>query len=261
MILHPVSRLFLAMIAVFSFAAAWGVASPVNVVAQSDVETAAAEVPKKAAKKAGKRKSDGPKWFAMKDNWEECRFGGDGPIEVKGNGMRLGVGDPMTGVRWKKDFPKDNFEIRFEARRVEGLDFFAGVTFPVGKGECSLVMGGWGGGVLGISSIDGEDASNNETTQYYNFKNGQWYKVRIQVVPEKLTCWIDDKVWVEFERGLRNFDVRLEMDPTLPMGIANFQCVSEIRNIEMRSLVKKSKDVKKQADKGKAAPVTKDAAK
>ena len=37
------------------------------------------------------------------------------------------------------------------------------------------------GGVVGLSSIGGFDASENETTQFVEFKNGQWYKIRLRV--------------------------------------------------------------------------------
>ena len=35
-------------------------------------------------------------------------------------------------IRDRKDFPKENFEIRWEANRLDGSDFFVGITFPVG---------------------------------------------------------------------------------------------------------------------------------
>lgn len=195
------------------------------------------------AKKVGSAsKDDGPEWKAMKSKWAECHFGGDGPIEIGKQVTKIGMGDPMSGVRWEGKFPTDNYEMRLEARRTDGFDFFCGVTFPIGKKSCSLVLGGWGGGVLGISSIDGEDASSNETTQFMTFKNDQWYKIRIQVLPKTLKCWVEGKLMVEVEREDHDFDIRIEMDPALPVGIANYQCDSEIRNVEMRDLTPAKKN-------------------
>ena len=37
-----------------------------------------------------------------------------------------------------------DYELRLEAKRVEGGDFFCGLTFPVGKEYCTLILGGWG---------------------------------------------------------------------------------------------------------------------
>lgn len=99
-----------------------------------------------------------------------------------------------------------------------------------------------GGGVTGISSINGLDASSNETTVFRQYKNDQWYKVRIRVDPYEINCWVDDQSVIEIEREGLKFDIRAEMDPTLPLGIANFQCHSELRNIRLRNLEKKELD-------------------
>jgi hypothetical protein len=48
-----------------------------------------------------------------------------------------------------------NYEIKLEAKKVTGNDFFCGMTFPVGDSFCSFIVGGWGGPVVGLSSIDG----------------------------------------------------------------------------------------------------------
>lgn len=202
-----------------------------------------------AAEKAGK--SD-VKWRPLAGKWEDAHFGGDGEVTrenwkkksegaaekrpADGKLFRLGMGDPLTGIRWTGEFPKENYELRLQARRTDGFDFFAAVTFPVGEEHCSFVLGGWGGGVVGISSIDGNDASSNETTSYKDFKNKQWYNIRARVDEENVTVWIDDLEWSSVNRSEHTFDIRIEMDPCLPVGIANFQCESEVRGIEFRSL-------------------------
>ena len=56
----------------------------------------------------------------------------------------------MTGVTWTGSFPRSDYEIRFEAARLAGNDFFATVTFPVQNSFCSLVTGGWGGDIVGL---------------------------------------------------------------------------------------------------------------
>ena len=72
-----------------------------------------------------------------------------------------------------------NYEVELEAKRVDGSDFFATTTFPVGKDCCSFVVGGWGGTVTGISCVDFYDAGDNVTTRFIDLKNGKWYKVRV----------------------------------------------------------------------------------
>ncbi|MBM3968165.1 MAG: DUF1080 domain-containing protein, partial [Planctomycetes bacterium] len=118
------------------------------------------------------------------EGWEITNFGGEGEIVNQKGELVLELGDPLTGItRLGKDFPTENYEMQWSARRIDGSDFFAGVTFPVGKEYCSFICGGWGGGLVGISSIDGSDASENETASYRNFKNGQWYRFQVRVDP------------------------------------------------------------------------------
>ena len=81
--------------------------------------------------------------------------------------------------------PTTSYEVALQAMRVEGSDFFAGITFPVGGSFCSLILGGWGGSVVGLSSINGLDASENETSQSRQSESGRWYYVRIRVTPGK----------------------------------------------------------------------------
>ena len=84
--------------------------------------------------------------------WRPTPFTGQGPVRVKDGTIVLGAGS-MTGINWTNPFPKTNYEIRFEAARVEGSDFFASITFPVGDRYCSWINGGWGGKVIGLSSL------------------------------------------------------------------------------------------------------------
>jgi hypothetical protein len=192
----------------------------------------------KAQEEAGVKNKKEIKWKPLTESWDVCEFGGDGPVEIKGKLVKLGLGDPLTGIRWEGEPPRENYEIELETRRTDGFDFFCGLTFPVGKNHVSLVLGGWGGGVVGISSVDGSDASENETTSFRNFENGKWYKVRARVDANEIHCWIDDKIVVEQPRKGHEFDIRFEMDQCVPLGVAAFQCDSELRNIRLRKLTK-----------------------
>ena len=175
-------------------------------------------------------------WKKMEGKWKPCQFGGEGSVEIKDGLVKMEFGDPMTGIRWDGDVLRENYEIELEARRTDGFDFFCGLTFPVGDDCISFILGGWGGGVVGLSNIDGRDASENDTTSFRNFDNKKWYKVRVRVEPNKITCWIDDKVACDTERKDVEFDIRFEMDPCTPLGISAFQCTSELRNIRIRKL-------------------------
>ena len=60
-------------------------------------------------------------------------------------------------MTWTKDFPKTDNELSLEAMRADGTDFSCGLTFPVGSSPCTLIVGGGGGSVVGLSSLDGPD--------------------------------------------------------------------------------------------------------
>ncbi|MGB1926555.1 MAG: DUF1080 domain-containing protein [Rubripirellula sp.] len=181
-------------------------------------------------------KSETLGWKELKGDWVVSQFGGDGPVEITDSLISFGFGDPMTGIRWEGDLQKDHYEIELEARRTDGFDFFCGVTFPIVDSNASFILGGWGGGIVGISSIDGRDASENETTDFRNFDNDRWYKVRVRVDSYQIQCWIDDKLACDVPRAEKKFDIRYEMDQCVPLGVANFQCKSELRNLRYRAL-------------------------
>ena len=65
--------------------------------------------------------------------WKETPFTGHAAVRVENGAITLLAGNPMTGVTWSGAFPKSDYEIRFEAFRLAGGDFFASLTFPVGR--------------------------------------------------------------------------------------------------------------------------------
>ena len=111
-------------------------------------------------------------WKALFDGkslagWKEANFGGEGEVRIDKGAIVLEPGNDLTGVTFAgKDFPRTNYEVALEGKKLKGRDFFCTTTFPVGKEFCSLVVGGWGGSVVGLSSINGADASENETAAF-----------------------------------------------------------------------------------------------
>jgi len=197
----------------------------------------AQEKPQEADAKKGA--TDWRPLFNGKDltDWKKSGFSGEGDVEVEKGVMVLHTGGgPITGVTYTKEFPKTNYEIRLEARRAVGTDFFCGLTFPVADSHASLICGGWGGTVTGISSIDGYDASENASSKYIKYENGKWYEIRVRVTPEKIEAWIDGKQEVEVELEGRRISTRIEVDRSKPLGISAFETQSEIRKIEWRPI-------------------------
>jgi hypothetical protein len=169
--------------------------------------------------------------------WQPSTFSGEGAVTVEDGRIVLDTGKNMTGITWTgTPLPATNYEIALQAMRVEGRDFFAGVTFPVGDAFCSLILGGWGGSVVGLSSVNGQDASENETSQSVEFQNGRWYNARIRVTPAKIEVWLDDRQIISQDLKGNKIDIRIEMERSKPLGVATWKTKSALRDIRLRRL-------------------------
>ena len=168
--------------------------------------------------------------------WKQSDFLNPGVAYARDRKLTIPAGEVMSGITWAGDFPKMDYEIRLEAMRAGGSDFFCGLTFPVNDSFASLILGGWGGTVCGISCLDGEDAANNETTTSTNFNNNTWYAVRLRVTENKLEAWLDNEQIVDADTKDRTIDVRIEVEESRPLGLATFQPTAALRNLSWRKL-------------------------
>lgn len=190
--------------------------------------------------------ADTPKEFVLfdgksLDDWQAVDAGGSGPVELKDQQMIIHTGDSITGAIYKKadKLPLTNYELTLDAERLEGSDFFCGLTFPVGslKTCVTLIMGGWGGAVTGISSIDGADASENSTGHYLRLDDKTWYHVKVRVTPENLSVWINDKQ--EVDADIKGKKIGLRPGPIedyAPLSLTTYQTTAAIKNVKVTPL-------------------------
>lgn len=198
------------------------------------------EVPEVQEVRAG----DEVEWISLvptegNGEWAVVEFGGEGEAEWAQGTMMITRGVDLTGMRWDGDLPVAPYEIRLEARKTLGDDFFCGLSVPVrGEEACvTLILGGWGGAVVGISSIDGMDASENDTTSFRSFAKDQWYRIRMEVREDHLAAWVDDEQVVDVAIGGREVGLRPGLiELASPLGIASFQTDAELRGLEWRKL-------------------------
>jgi len=184
------------------------------------------------------------KWVDLFDGrtlagWET--FGGEGDsyygrVVVENGAIVLYPGTPSTAIRWAGAFPRDNYEVSLEANRLEGSDFFCGMTFPVGDSYCTLICGGWGGSVVGLSNVDEFAADNNETTRDIVFDNNRWYRIRLQVTKEAIRVWIDDEKVIDLARAGHRFSIWPQREPERPFGVASYNTKAALRNFKFRNL-------------------------
>ena len=170
-------------------------------------------------------------------NWKITDFAGGEEVTVEDGVLKIGMGIELTGVNWTGDLPEGEYEIEFEARRIQGNDFFCGLTFPVKDKHATLVLGGWGGALVGISSLDNLDASENETGDVYVFEDQQWYKIKLHVLEGRIKVWINGESQINVNLENREVGMRPgEIEQSMPLGIATWMTASEIRNMVMREL-------------------------
>lgn len=171
------------------------------------------------------------------DGWKVVDFGGAGEVTVRDQHLVIGMGDLLTGVSYTNAVPTTNYELEYEARKTKGADFFASLTVPVKESHCTLVLGGWGGGIVGISSINDLDASENQCTIFRNFEMNRWYKVRFRYADEHLTVWLDDEQVIHEDIDGSRISLRAgDIDMCVPLGLASWQTEGEIRKMRLRSL-------------------------
>lgn len=191
---------------------------------------------------AGAGAGAGNGWQSLFDgktlkNWEVAEFGGQGDVKVENGEIIVDMGETLSGITWAgPKLPRVNYELTLEAKKIDGDDFFCGIGFPVGKTYASFVAGGWGGGVIGISSIDGLNASENETASVMEFPDGKWFRFRLRVTKQKIDVWINDKQVIDFEYTGRQITIHPAMDLATPLGLATYITRSAFRNIKIREL-------------------------
>lgn len=188
-------------------------------------------------------------WRALFDGkslagWKESDFLGAGKVTVEKGVITIGSG-VLTGINWAGSalpFPASGYEVRIEAARMKGSDFFAGITFPVRDSFCTWINGGWGGEVVGLSSIDGADALRNETSFSRKFELGRWYSLRLRVTTANISTWIDDELVIDVSIDKKWIALREgDIDRSIPFGIATYATVAAVRKIEWRPVAPSGK--------------------
>jgi hypothetical protein len=173
--------------------------------------------------------------------WETVDVGGSGEVSVEEGAILIAQGESLTGLIYKdlKSLPLVNYEITLEAKRTRGVDFFCGLTFPVGSHETSvtLVMGGWGGSVTGISRIDGLDADENSTSSFQRYADDTWYKLKVQVRAKEIKAWLDEKEIVNVDTEGKKLGLRPGPIESYPgFSLTAYNTEAHLRNIQIKPL-------------------------
>lgn len=175
--------------------------------------------------------------------WVPSGFEAEGPVRVENpfqggpGAIVIRRGTTLSGVTSTRGaaLPRMNYEVALEAMRIEGGDFFCGLTFPVGRAACTFVAGGWGGTVVGLSNVDRLGAVENETHREQEFEDRRWYRIRVRVTEERVEAWIDDVPVVDLKHAGRTLSLRPgDIQKARPLGISTYMTTAAVRDIRLR---------------------------
>ncbi len=166
--------------------------------------------------------------------WTTTAFEYSGAVEFTDSLVTLNRGGYLTGITWTGAVPRTNYEINLDAKRLEGLDFFCGLTFPFGDSHASLIIGGWGGYTTGISSIDGIDASENGTADSMMFEENTWYHIRLRVTLNRIQAWVDDRNIVDLDTTGKTIGLRRDVDATIPLSLMTYNTTGAMKNMTLQ---------------------------
>ena len=169
--------------------------------------------------------------------WKAAPFDSGGAVNVLTNGIvQCGIGDPLSGIAYTNTPPTMNYELSLEAQRAEGSDFFIALTIPVEKSFCTVIIGGWGGGLCGVSSIDYMDASENQWSEGLRLDNNRWYTLRVRVTPGVLQVFLNNDLYatrIEYGEASRLSLRSGDIDKTKPLGLATYRTRALWRNFTL----------------------------
>jgi hypothetical protein len=173
-------------------------------------------------------------------SWIETSFGGEGEVTIDDDGLVLGFGSPLTGVHWiGAALPTTDYELEVTAARLEGSDFFCGLTFPVNESHLTLILGGWGGSLTGLSSLNGMDAFENGTASYVNYETGRPYTARVRVEGARVRTWlgvVDGEPLHDIDTSRRVPSLRVEVLASRPLGITAYSTRARIHRLLFRRI-------------------------
>jgi hypothetical protein len=178
--------------------------------------------------------------------WRVAPFDAGGAVNAISNGIvECGVGNPFTGLVYTNTPLTMNYELSLEAMRVEGSDFFVALTIPVLTNYCTVIVGGWGGGLCGVSSVDYLDASENQWSESLNLLNDRWYRLRVRVTPGVLQVFLNDTLYgarIEYLDSGR-LSLRFgDIDKTVPLGLATYCTRAWWRNFTVTPVTELTND-------------------
>jgi len=134
--------------------------------------------------------------------------------------------DFLAGITSAREFPKFNLELRMEALRVDGYEFFAKslspFTIPSTPGRL--------GGPHQPGRYGCVDARENGALIRRNFESGRQYALRLRVTADRIQAQIEDEVVIEMYISLHaSLGLVPAIELSTPPGIASYSTTANVR--------------------------------
>jgi hypothetical protein len=79
-------------------------------------------------------------------------------------------------------------------------------------------------------------AVENDTTDYREFEQDRWYRLRLRVTRETVAAWVDDEQIVDVTLKGRKLSIWWEQEPVRPLGFAAWYTKAAVRNLTLKRL-------------------------
>ena len=145
------------------------------------------------------------------------------------------TGGMGTSIAWTRAFPRADYEVSVEARRLEGNGAFCHMAFRVGATHCFLVVGGMGN-IVALDEVDKLNMHGNETTTRMDFEQERWYTIRLRVTRERVVVWLGDRKVIDLSGAADRLSLPFAWQGLMPFGVGTWQTKAAMRNIKLRRL-------------------------
>ncbi len=159
-----------------------------------------------------------------------------GAVEVKNGAVQLAIGLPYSAVMWEGEFLRSNYEVELKAKRTDGNDIFCGLLFPVGTNYCTMILGGWGNSVVGLSCVNFMIAADNETAVMKSFMENEWYDVKLRVTSEKIEAWVEGEQLIDLELAEKIITPYFGLEIFAPFGFFTFETSAAVKDIYVKRI-------------------------
>ncbi len=167
-------------------------------------------------------------------------FAGHGKVHAEHGRLILEGSKGGTGVAWKGQFPRTQYEVALDVMWAEAAEFIGtSVIFPVGQGDCRLYIHATGKEkFVGLAGVDGKDGDEKRgTAKSMPLAKGRWYRVILRVTDARIDVRVDDEHLISLPTAGHKFTAASWSHEVLPFGlIGGANSTQEIRNIRMRPL-------------------------